>query len=112
MSVWNVIVTYLKLRLSGFEAAADYILGLLNDFLSRDDVAENVEKGYRLATSIVSWMERLRKYCPEPWAKYYESVYGCVVAVADMFKDGKIDLAELNAVRDSFNGAYDEWHKE
>ena len=33
MSVWNVIMTYLRLRLRGFESAADYILGILNKFL-------------------------------------------------------------------------------
>lgn len=112
MSVWNVIMTYLKLRLRGFESAADYILGILNKFLERDDVASNVHKGYEIATSVCGWMDRLRKYCPAPWSKYYEAVYVCVVALCEVFEDGKVSTDELKKVRDEFKRAYEEWRKE
>lgn len=112
MSVWNVIMTYLRLRLRGFESAADYILGLLNKFLERDDVAKNVEKGHAVAVSVREWMDRLRKYCPAPWAKYYEALYVCVVALCEVFADGKVDSAELRKVCDEFKAAYDKWREE
>lgn len=112
MSVWNVVMTYLKLRLSGFESAADYILGILNKFLEREDVASNVAKGREIALSVRKWMDKLRKYCPAPWVKYYEAVYVCVVALCEVFEDGKVSTDELKNVRDEFKRAYEEWRKE
>lgn len=109
MSAWNYIVTFIKFRLIGFEAAADYVLGLLNDFLKRDDIASRVEEGYRKAKWVADWLDRLAKYCPGPWLRYYSAVYSVVRALVDMFADGKVETAELAGARAAFEKAYSEW---
>lgn len=112
MSVWNYIVTFLKFRMSGFEAAADYVLGLLNDFLSRDDIASRVEEGYRRAKWVADWLDRLAGYCPAPWARYYDAVYNVVRVLVDMFADGRVDAGELASAKAAFEKAYAEWKED
>lgn len=111
ISLWNKIVLGTKFLFGGFESAVDYLLGLLNDFLSKEGVAGRVQKVRDYAVAILGYMKKYEKYCPAIWVPHYEKIEGAVQELADVFEDGKVSSDEAEKAILAAKSAIEEWMK-
>ena len=99
MTLWNKIVLGTKFLFGGFESATDYLLNLLNEFLLKENVAENVQKTREYVVTILGYLKKYEKYCPAIWAVYYEKLENSVQAFGDILQDGKVTSDEVEKVK-------------
>ena len=111
MNVWNKIVLGAKFVFGGFESATDYLLKLLNEFLSGEKVAEKVQKARDFVVSILGYMKKYEKYCPAIWADEYLKLQAAVQTLVDVFEDGKVTAEEMQKAIDAVKAAIDGWMK-
>lgn len=112
MSFWNKITIGAKFLFGGWESALDYLLGFLNDYLAKADVAAKVKEVHSTALWALDWLLKLSAFIPEKWRDEYAiimSLVGDIVAVA---KDGKVEAKELTALAESFKEAKEKWDED
>lgn len=111
MNLWNKVVLTAKFVLGGFESATDYLLKLLNEFLSSGKIAEGVQKAREFVESIVKSMKKYEKYCPAIWTTHYEKLMDAIQTLVDVFEDGKVTYEEIEKAVEAVKAAIDEWMK-
>ena len=111
MNIWNKIVLGAKYLFGGFESAIDYLMGLLNEFLGRDDVAGKVQEVREFVAKILSYMKKYEKYCPAIWVTHYGKLMAAVQTLVDITEDGKVTSEELEKAIADVKAAIDEWMK-
>ena len=109
MSLWNKIVLGTKFICGGFEAATDYVLDLLNEFLGKDNIAGRVQKIREFATTILTYLKKYEKYCPAIWAPDYLKLIAVIQTLVDVLKHDKITQEELQSTISSVQQAIQEW---
>lgn len=111
MNLWNKLVVGAKFLFGGFESATDYLLDLLNKYLSKASVSNNVQKAREYVASILGYMRKYEKYCPAIWATHYEKLETAIQTLLDVFEDSKITPDELDGAVSAFKDAIEEWMK-
>ena len=111
MNTWNKIILGVKIVFGGFESATDYLLGLLNEFLSKDGVAKRVQDVREFGTTVLTYMKKYEKYCPAIWAPHYEKLEAVVGTLVDITEDGQLTTEELEKTIADVKAAIDEWMK-
>lgn len=111
MNLWNRIVLGAKFMRGGFESATDYLLTLLNAFLSKDGIASRIQQSRAFVKSILSYMNKYEKYCPAIWAADYLKLQEVVQMLVDVFEDGQVETAEIQKAIKTVKAAIEEWMK-
>lgn len=111
MSIWNKIVLGTQLLFGRFESATDYLLKLLNNFLSGGKIAERIQKAREYVASILGYMKKFEKYCPAIWVTHYEKLESAVQTLLDVFEDNKISSEELDKAVADIKAAIEAWMK-
>lgn len=111
MNWWNKLVIGAKFLFGGFESATDYVLKLLNGFLSKDNVAANVQKSREFVETMLRFLRKYEKYCPAIWANDYLRLVCVVQKLSDVFEDGKVSASELVEVTAAVQAAIADWNK-
>lgn len=112
MSIWNKIVLGTKFLFVGFESATDYLLKLLNSFLSGGKVvSERIQKAREFVSTILGYMKKYEKYCPAIWCTHYEKLMAAVQALLDVFEDIQISSEELDKAVANIKAAIEVWMK-
>lgn len=111
MTFWNKLVLGSKFLFGGFESATDYLLKLLNDFLSGGKIAERIQKAREFVASILAYMKKYEKYCPAIWASHYEKLEAAIQTLVDVFEDGQVSAEELEKAIADVKAAIDDWMK-
>lgn len=111
MNLWNKIVIATKFVFGGFESATDYLLKILNDFLSKGNIAEGVQKAREFVQSILQYMKKYEKYCPAIWVTHYEKLMAAVQTLVDVFEDGKVTSEEIENAVKAVKAAIEDWMK-
>lgn len=109
MNFWNKIVLGAKFLFGGFESAVDYLLALLNGFLSKGPVSERIQKARAFVATILGYMRKYEKYCPAIWVTHYEKIETAVQTLLDVFEDNQITPDELDKAVADIRSAIDEW---
>ncbi len=109
MTAWQRITLVVKALFGGFEEVVDYALGLLNAFLAQSNVEGKVKTGYRLATSVLSYLVKYGDLCPARWETEFKATVSAVRTLVDVFADGKVTAEELASAKDAFTVAYKAW---
>lgn len=111
MSIWNKIVLGTKFLFGGFESATDYLLKLLNSFLSGGKVSERIQKAREFVSTILGYMKKYEKYCPAIWCTHYEKLMAAVQTLLDVFEDNQISSEELDKAVADIKAAIEAWMK-
>lgn len=109
MTLWNKIVLGGKYLVGGFESAADYLLELLNKFLSQGNISERVQEARAYVATILGYMRKYEKYCPAIWVPHYEKLEVAVQTLLDVFEDSQIKPDELEKAIADIKAAIDVW---
>lgn len=109
MNLWNKITIGAKFLFGGWESALDYLLGYLNDYLARPDVADKVVKLRETCSWALDWLLKLKTYVPTKWRNEYDAVTDVVADVISAANDGKITVEEVKALGASFADAKAKW---
>lgn len=105
---WGVVKAWLFG--GGAAGIVDYVLKILNNFLSQANVAEKVEQGYSLATTAYGWLTKYADWCPAKWRTEYDATLAAVKTVVDAFSDGKVEADEITKCVEGFKAAYAAWN--
>ena len=111
MNLWNKIVLGTKFIFGGFESATDYLLGLLNDFIGKENVASKIQKALEFVSTILKYMKRYEKYCPAIWASDYLKLIDVLQMFVNVLDDSKVTADEIQGAIASVNDAIKEWMK-
>lgn len=111
MNLWNKIVLGAKFLFGGFKSATDYLLGLLNSFLGKENVAGKIQKTVEFVSTILKYMKKYEKYCPAIWANDYPKLMAVIQVLVDVLADGRVDSAEIQKAIDEVKAAIDGWMK-
>ena len=111
MGLWNKIVLGAKFMFGGFESATDYVLKLLNDYLSKDGIADRVQKVREFTLTALSYIKKYEKYCPAIWANDYLRLEAVIQTLVDSFEDGNLSKEEIEKTIASVKDAIDNWMK-
>jgi len=111
MSTWQKIKLGLKFVFGSFEGASDYLLGPLNEYLGKTNVASKVAKAREYVGYAFTWLTKLEPYCPAKWAGDYAKVKGAVEYLFGVLDDGQVSGAELQAAVEGVTIAYKNWTK-
>ena len=109
MNFWNKIVLGTKFLFRGFESAVDYLLVLLNRFLSKGPVSERIQKARAFVATILGYMRKYEKYCPAIWVRHYEKLEAAVQTLLDVFEDNQVTPDELDKAVADIRAAIYEW---
>ena len=112
MSTWQTIRLGLKFVFGTFESATDYLLGIVNAYLAKTNVARKVEQTKTFLDSAVEWLTRFEQYCPSKWAADFSALVGSVRYLRETLDDGRISGAELQAGVEGVKLQYIDWMKE
>lgn len=112
MNFWNKITIGAKFLFGGWESALDYLLGFLNDYLAKPDVAGKVKQVYDTATWALDWLLKLKVYIPVKWRGEYGIITDVVADVVSVAGDGKITVDEIKALGASFTEAKTKWEED
>lgn len=94
---------------SVFESVTDYVLSVLNDYLAKDGVAENIRQSREISEKILKVLRDYASYCPSRWFLPYCETITAVASVVAAFEDGKIDKEEIARCTDAFKKTYAAW---
>lgn len=109
MSLWQKLVLAAKMMTGGFESATDYLLGLLNGYLSEDLNAARLARLVDFASTALKYLTKYAKYCPVPWAAEYAKLVEVVSTLVSVLSDGKVTADEIISVVNGFRSAYKSW---
>ena len=111
MNMWNKIVLGTKFIFGGFESATDYLLGLLNDFIGKENVAGKIQKALEFVSTILKYMKKYEKYCPAIWASDYLKLIDVLQMFVNVLDDSKVTADEIQVAIASVKDAIKEWMK-
>jgi hypothetical protein len=111
MNLWNKIVLGTKFIFGGFESATDYLLGLLNDFIGKENVAGKIQKALEFVSTILKYMKKYEKYCPAIWASDYLKLIDVLQMFVNVLDDSKVTSDEIQVAIASVKDAIKEWMK-
>ena len=109
--MWNKIVLGTKFIFGGFESATDYLLGLLNDFIGKENVAGKIQKALEFVSTILKYMKKYEKYCPAIWASDYLKLIDVLQMFVNVLDDSKVTADEIQVAIASVKDAIKEWMK-
>lgn len=109
MNLWNKLTLGTKFLFGGWESALDYLLGFLNDFLAKPNIAGKIAKVRDTAVWALDWLFKLKIYVPTKWHNEYNAVVDVVADVIAVANDGKLTTAELTGLATSFAEAKAKW---
>lgn len=109
MNLWQKLTMGIKFIFGGFEAATDYLLNLLNGWLSAPDVAEKVAYYYGKAKGVYDFLVKYQRFCPAAWTEAYAETLAAVKQLVDVFADGKVEEQEIKNCIAAFKAAYEKW---
>lgn len=112
MNFWNKITIGAKFLFGGWESALDYLLGFLNDYLAKPNIAENAKKVYDTASWAVSWFSKLENFVPQKWHNEYASILHVALSIVDVAADGQISSDEINDLVEAFKIAKAKWDED
>ena len=112
MSFLNKITLGTKFLFGGWESALDYLLGFLNDYLARDNVAAKVDKVRKTCSWALDWLLKLRAYVPEKWRTEYSIIVDIIADVIAVANDGKLTADEMRGLAQSFSDAKLKWEED
>jgi len=111
MNLWNKIVLGTKFLFGGFESATDYLLGLLNDFIGKENVASKIQKALEFVSTILKYMKKYEKYCPAIWASDYPKLIDVLQMFVNVLDDSKVTADEVQGAIAAVKDAIKEWMK-
>lgn len=112
MNLWNKLTLGSKFLFGGWEAALDYLLSFLNDYLAKDGVAGKVAKVRDTCAWALDWLLKLQTYVPAKWRNEYSAIVDVVADVIAVANDGKLTAAEFSALVESFKMAKTKWEED
>ena len=112
MSFWQKLTMGTKFLFGGWESALDYLLGFLNEFLSKPNVAGKVEKVRETCAWALDWLLKLKTYVPTKWRNEYDAVTDVVADIIAVANDGQLTTEELKNLAVSFSDAKAKWDEE
>jgi len=115
MPLWNRIVLGTKFLLFGFESASDYMLKLLNEFISTGNISERIQEIREYVSSLIFYMRKYQKYCPSIWENDYAKLLVVIETSNEVLADNKITTDELEKVKKAIadiKAAIEEWMKD
>lgn len=112
MSIWNKLTLGTKFLFGGWESALDYLLGFLNGYLAKPNIAGKVEKVRDTAAWALDWLLKLGEHVPAKWRNEYGAVTDVVADVIAVANDGKLTAAELAGLATSFKEAKAKWDED
>lgn len=111
MNLWNKIVIGTKFLFGGFESVTDYLLKLLNQFLSNDRVIEKIQRLRSFTSSALKFLRKYEKYCPAIWAGDFARLLGVVQLLVDSLQDSKFTKDEIYSAIEAVKKAIEDWNK-
>ena len=109
MTFWNKIVLGTKFLFRGFEPATDYLCGILNAYINRDDILARIDKVRSQLEMVLGYMRKYKDYCPGKWLPYYEKLVEAIETLLSIMEDNRITAAELNTGIELVKNALAEW---
>lgn len=109
MNLFNKIVLGMKFMFGGFESATDYLLGLLNEFIGKDNIAGKIQKALEFVSTILKYMKKYEKYCPAIWAGDYLKLIEVLQTLVNILDDSKVTSDEIQAAIAAVKDAIKEW---
>ena len=109
MSLWNKLVLGTKFLFGGFESVTDYLLKLLNKFLSGGKISERIQKTREYVAAILRYLKKYEKFCPAIWCSHYEKLLSAVQTLLDVFADNRVTPDELDKAIADINAAIAAW---
>ena len=95
----------------GMGSVADYLLDVLNDALMKVDGnnKQKVQAVLNIADRVLSTLMALKWLCPTKWQTAYSETVVAVGDVVGALQDLKIEMHELEKLRDRFATVVEEW---
>lgn len=112
MNLWNKITLGTKFLFGGWEAALDYLLNFLNEFLARPNVADKAAKLRSTCEYALNFMLRLKEYVPEKWQNEYNAIIDVVADIIAVTRDNRITAEEVKTLAASFAEAKKLWEED
>lgn len=112
MSFWKKLTIGMKFLFGGFESATDYALKLLNDYLSKEKVADRVAKAREYVETILGYLRKYQSFCPSIWTVHYEKLLSAVETLCGVFADNQVTKNEIEKAIADVKAAIDEWMKD
>lgn len=109
MSLWNKLVLGTKFLFGGFESVTDYLLKLLNKFLSGGKISERIQKAREYVATILGYLKKYEKFCPAIWCTHYEKLLAAVQTLLDVFADNRVTPDELDKAIADIKAAITAW---
>ena len=109
MNLWNKLTLGAKFLFGGWEAALDYLLNFLNDYLAKPNVADKAAKLRSTCEYALTFLNRLKEYVPEKWQNEFNAIVDVVADIVVVAKDNRITAAEIKALAASFAEAKRMW---
>ena len=112
MTTWQKIKLKLAQWFLSFTGATDFALDLLNDYLSRTNVAANVTTARKVIGVVLRLLEAIGEDCPKVWAEDYAKLILSIRSLYDALDDGQLSGAEVQALVEGVKIQYAEWKKD
>lgn len=109
MNLWNKLTLGTKFLFGGWEAALDYLLNFLNDYLAKPNVADKAEKLRTTCEYALNTLLRIKEYVPEKWQNEFNAILDVVADIIAVSRDNRITAAEVKVLAASFAGAKQMW---
>lgn len=95
----------------GIGSVADYLLDVLNDALAKVDGnnRQKVQAALNIANRVLSTLMAIQWLCPTKWQTAYSSTLIAVGDVVGALQDLKVEMHELEKLRDRFAIAVEAW---
>lgn len=112
MNLWNKLTLGTKFLFGGWESALDYLLGFINGYLAKPNIADKVEKVRDTAAWALDWLLKLKVYIPAKWHNEYNAVTDVVADIIAVANDGKLTAEEVKSLAIAFNEAKAKWDED
>ena len=112
MNLWNKMTLGTKFLFGGWEAALDYLLNFLNEFLARPNIADKAVKLRNTCEYALNFMLRLKEYVPEKWQKEFNAILDVVADIIAVTRDNRITAEEVKTLAASFAEAKKMWDED
>lgn len=94
------------------DTVADYIAKLINSFLSKTNVAKNVNSTITYLGFIIPVARPLTNALPKAWQPYWTKVVEAMEYLYESLADGQLSSAEIQAAAEGIKLAIAEWKED
>ena len=112
MNIWNKITLGSKFLFGGWTSALDYLLGFLNTFLAKENVAAKIDRVRETCAWALDWLLKLKIYVPTKWLNEYTAITNIGADVIAVANDGKLTVEEIAALSEAFQTAKRKWEED